>query len=67
MIGLCFLNRLYHVADANSYLVVTGGGVEDVKLVRKAWIMPWQKVRFRKKASITLDKTNIPFERFRAL
>ena len=33
----------YHVSNANSYLVITGGGVKDVKLVKKAWVMPWQK------------------------
>ncbi|MCJ1316371.1 hypothetical protein MMC15_001692 [Xylographa vitiligo] len=33
----------YHVSDANSYIVVTGGGVEDVKIVKKAWVYPWQK------------------------
>ncbi|KAL8743220.1 MAG: hypothetical protein Q9190_004409 [Brigantiaea leucoxantha] len=35
--------HFYHVANANSYLVITGGGVEDVKIVKKAWIFPWQK------------------------
>ncbi|MCJ1255654.1 hypothetical protein MMC24_003471 [Lignoscripta atroalba] len=33
----------YHVADANSYIVITGGGVEDVKIVKKAWVWAWQK------------------------
>lgn len=33
----------YHISDANSYLVITGGGVKDVKIVKKAWIFPWQK------------------------
>lgn len=33
----------YHVSDANSYLVVTGGGIDDVKIVKKAFIYPWQK------------------------
>ena len=33
----------YHVADANSYLVITGGGIEGIKIVRKAFIYPWQK------------------------
>ena len=33
----------YHVADANSYLVITGGGIEDVKIVKKAFVYPWQK------------------------
>ncbi|KAL8748951.1 MAG: hypothetical protein Q9184_007007, partial [Pyrenodesmia sp. 2 TL-2023] len=33
----------YHVSDANSYLVITGGGIEDIKIVKKAWVWPWQK------------------------
>ncbi|KAL8646749.1 MAG: hypothetical protein Q9210_005954, partial [Variospora velana] len=33
----------YNVSDANSYLVVTGGGIEDIKIVKKAWILPWQR------------------------
>ncbi|KAL8690558.1 MAG: hypothetical protein Q9218_004023 [Villophora microphyllina] len=33
----------YHVSDANSYLVITGGGIPDVKIVKKAWMFPWQK------------------------
>ncbi|KAI4239987.1 MAG: hypothetical protein L6R40_005419 [Gallowayella cf. fulva] len=33
----------YNVSDANSYLVITGGGIEDVKIVKKAWVWPWQK------------------------
>ena len=34
---------VYHVSDANSYLVVTGGGIHDVNIVKKAWVFPWQK------------------------
>ncbi|KAL9591243.1 MAG: hypothetical protein Q9179_007919 [Wetmoreana sp. 5 TL-2023] len=33
----------YNVSDANSYLVITGGGIEDIKIVKKAWVWPWQK------------------------
>ncbi|KAL8840013.1 MAG: hypothetical protein Q9170_001497 [Blastenia crenularia] len=33
----------YNISDANSYLVITGGGITDVKIVKKAWIWPWQK------------------------
>lgn len=33
----------YHVSDANSYLVVTGGNIEDIKIVKKAFVYPWQK------------------------
>ena len=33
----------YNVSDANSYLVVTGGGIPDIKIVKKAWVYPWQR------------------------
>ena len=33
----------FNVSDANSYLVVTGGGIEDIKICKKAWVWPWQK------------------------
>ncbi|KAL8994985.1 MAG: hypothetical protein Q9169_005184 [Polycauliona sp. 2 TL-2023] len=33
----------YNISDANSYLVITGGGIEDIKIVKKAWVWPWQK------------------------
>lgn len=33
----------YNVSDANSYLVITGGGIEDIKICKKAWVYPWQK------------------------
>ena len=35
----------YNVSDANSYLVITGGGIPDVKICKKAWVWTWQKVR----------------------
>ena len=31
----------YNVSDANSYLVITGGGIEDVKICKKAWVWSW--------------------------
>jgi flotillin len=34
----------YHISDANEYLVVTGAGVDDVRIVKKAFIYPWQRV-----------------------
>ncbi|KIV95575.1 hypothetical protein PV10_03211 [Exophiala mesophila] len=34
----------YHISEANEYLVVTGAGVEDVRIVKKAFVYPWQKV-----------------------
>lgn len=33
----------YHVSDANSYLVITGGGIKDISIVKKAFVYPWQK------------------------
>lgn len=40
----------YHVSEPNSYLAVTGVGVESVKITKKAFILPFQKVT---KISIT--------------
>lgn len=51
----CLINSRYHVSDANSYLVITGGGVKDVKIVKKAWILPWQKVRVAQCSPSALD------------
>lgn len=34
----------YHIADPSNYLVITGAGIESVKITKKAWIKPWQKV-----------------------
>ena len=35
---------VYHISDANGYVVVTGFGVKDVHIDKKAWVWPWQKV-----------------------
>lgn len=35
----------YYVARANSYLVVTGQGITDVKITKKAMVLPFQKVQ----------------------
>jgi len=34
---------IYHVAEPNEYLVITGYGIEDVHIVKKAWVWPLQK------------------------
>lgn len=34
----------YHISDASEYLVVTGGGVKDVRIAKKAFVYPWQRV-----------------------
>ncbi|CAA3028694.1 Hypothetical predicted protein [Olea europaea subsp. europaea] len=33
---------MYRVASASEYLVITGGGITDIKIAKKAWILPWQ-------------------------
>ena len=33
----------YHVADANSYIVVTGGTIDGCKIVKKTLVMPYQR------------------------
>lgn len=33
----------YSIAEPNEYLVLTGAGIEDVKIVKKALVKPWQK------------------------
>ncbi|OQO11523.1 hypothetical protein B0A48_03250 [Cryoendolithus antarcticus] len=40
----------FHVSEPNSYLAVTGAGIDKVKIVKKALILPFQKVA---KISIT--------------
>lgn len=40
----------YHVAEPNSYLVITGAGIDGVAIRKKAWVWPLQKVT---KISIT--------------
>jgi len=34
----------YHISEPNEYLVITGGGIHDVRIVKKAFVPPWQKV-----------------------
>ena len=34
----------YHISEANEYLVVTGAHIEDVRVVKKAFVYPTQKV-----------------------
>jgi flotillin len=34
----------YHISEANEYLVVTGAHIDDVRVVKKAFVYPWQKV-----------------------
>ncbi len=32
----------YRISKANEYLVVTGAFIDDIKLVKKGWVWPWQ-------------------------
>jgi hypothetical protein len=40
----------YHVSEPNSYLAVTGVGIDNVRITKKCFVMPFQKVT---KISIT--------------
>ncbi|KAJ1413153.1 Band 7 domain [Sesbania bispinosa] len=33
---------MYRVANASEYLVITGVGIKDIKLAKKAWVLPGQ-------------------------
>ena len=33
----------YRIAEPNEYLVLTGANIEDVRIVKKAFVKPWQK------------------------
>ena len=37
--------RGWCVAAANENLVITGAGISDVLVVKKGWVLPWQKCR----------------------
>jgi flotillin len=41
---------LYHTAEPNSYLAITGAGIPSVKICKKGFVYPLQKVT---KISIT--------------
>ncbi|EWC46561.1 hypothetical protein DRE_04284 [Drechslerella stenobrocha 248] len=34
----------YHISDPNQYLALTGAGIEGVKIAKKAFVLPFQKV-----------------------
>lgn len=34
----------YYIASANEYLVITGAGIDDLRICKKALVYPWQKV-----------------------
>jgi hypothetical protein len=40
----------YHVSEPNSYLAITGVGIDNVRIAKKCFVMPFQKVT---KISIT--------------
>ena len=33
----------YQISEPSEYLVITGAGVEDVRVVKKAFVYPWQR------------------------
>ncbi|KAL6138981.1 hypothetical protein ACLB2K_064259 [Fragaria x ananassa] len=48
---------MYKVASANEYLVITGVGIDDIKIRKKAWVLPGQSYTF-----IDLSPVNYTFE-----
>ncbi|EEA25963.1 hypothetical protein TMatcc_005786 [Talaromyces marneffei ATCC 18224] len=34
----------YYIASANEYLVITGAGIDDLRICKKALVYPWQKM-----------------------
>ncbi|KAL1301119.1 hypothetical protein HN51_045757 [Arachis hypogaea] len=47
----------FKVANASEYLVITGAGIKDVKLAKKAWVFPWQSC-----TTLDLSPVNYTFE-----
>jgi hypothetical protein len=47
----------YYIADANEYLVITGAGIEDIRIAKKAFVMPWQHVCKKKRKMKQKGKT----------
>lgn len=35
----------YYISSPNEYLVITGAGIADLRIAKKALVMPWQRVR----------------------
>ncbi|KAL5335967.1 hypothetical protein BJX70DRAFT_374036 [Aspergillus crustosus] len=33
----------YAIAEPSEYLVLTGAGIADIEICKKAWVMPWQR------------------------
>ncbi|KAK9280158.1 hypothetical protein L1049_013845 [Liquidambar formosana] len=48
---------MYRVASASEYLVITGIGIDDIKLAKKGWILPGQSY-----TTIDLSPVNYTFE-----
>lgn len=34
----------YHVSEPNSYLAITGAGIDKVQIAKKSFVYPFQKV-----------------------
>ncbi|PWA64750.1 flotillin-like protein 3 [Artemisia annua] len=48
---------MYRVAKASEYLVITGAGINDIKIAKKAWILPGQS-----SSKIDISPVNYTFE-----
>ncbi|GMH12465.1 hypothetical protein Nepgr_014306 [Nepenthes gracilis] len=48
---------MYRVAGASEYLVITGGGIRDLKLAKKSWVLPGQRC-----TKFDLSPVNYTFE-----
>lgn len=35
----------YCIAEPSEYLVLTGAGIADIEICKKAWVWPWQRVQ----------------------
>lgn len=54
----------YYIASANEYLVVTGAGIPDLRICKKALVYPWQKARIatwqhRSETNVSTDFADI--------
>ena len=52
----------YAISRPSEYLVLTGAGIDDIKICKKALVMPWQRVWL--KPSMVRSNANHTFEQF---
>lgn len=41
---LMVISRRYAIARPSEYLLLTGAGIPDIRICKKAFVMPWQRV-----------------------